>query len=503
MSKYYWLLIVWSMCLVAGKVPAASTEPAWVARIHFAGGDAVAADPNAAGLKYLWDAPEGLALRDQTLDKLSHALDTWLRAQIAPDLAGPVALRPLLADLVNAEWQLELSQPGGGVEFILSVRLSGDRAQVWQTTLGPVVDAWKRTSPAHSGGLSRNRDWLRVELGNSAGTAPAAALSGLNGAWLTAYVDWTRLSQWFPGLARLGLPATQLQVAGRNGNFEATGNLFLSQPLPRLGNWQFPENAIRSPLIAFTAARGVSDWLKQQPWAASVGLDALPDQVFTWVMPQMPYQTYLAMPLANASAALPKIEQAMIPRLHDGTFNPILSQIGISLTNNQVLLTGLPFVGAYLQARPDVSGEILLAGLFPDITRGKPAPPEFKAALNQPNLVYYGWEVTSERMKLFPQMYQLLFFFTGHRQLDAASAGGKWLARITPALGPCVTTATELSPTELSFSRRAPAGLTSAELVAFVSWLEAPNFPGWDLRIQAPHGRAARGPLPRPASGRA
>ena len=61
--------VVW---LAAGSAVAAPLEPGLVAQVHFAGGDAVSADPNSAALKYLWSSPEAMALRAQTLDKLAR-----------------------------------------------------------------------------------------------------------------------------------------------------------------------------------------------------------------------------------------------------------------------------------------------------------------------------------------------------------------------------------------------------------------------------------------------
>ena len=107
----FMVLVAW---LAAVTAVAAPLEPGLVAQVHFAGGDAVSADPNSAALKYLWTSPEALALRAQTLDKLARSLDGWLRQQIAPNLAGPLPLRALLGDMTAAEWQLELREPAPG-----------------------------------------------------------------------------------------------------------------------------------------------------------------------------------------------------------------------------------------------------------------------------------------------------------------------------------------------------------------------------------------------------
>src|SRR5271165_1154590 len=76
---------------VAGPVAWAATpwEPGLVARLHFAGGDAVGADPNYSSVRNVWSSPAALAMRARTLDKLDAFLDLWLRRQIAPTLGNP------------------------------------------------------------------------------------------------------------------------------------------------------------------------------------------------------------------------------------------------------------------------------------------------------------------------------------------------------------------------------------------------------------------------------
>jgi hypothetical protein len=102
--------------------------------------------------------------------------------------------------------------------------------------------------------------------------------------------------------------------------------------------------------------------------------------------------------------------------------------------------------------------------------------------LNTPNLVYYHWEITAERLKSLPQLSQFILMVTQHKQLDANSAAAKWLNQIGPTLGNSVTEVTQTGPNELAFTRTAPGGLTAVELTALANWLEAANFPGCDLR---------------------
>jgi len=95
---------------------------------------------------------------------------------------------------------------------------------------------------------------------------------------------------------------------------------------------------------------------------------------------------------------------------------------------------------------------------------------------------------------------------THHRQLDAKSAAGKWLASIEPTLGSAVTAITQTAPNELTLLQKAPGGLTAFELTALANWLEATNFPGCDLRLpprpmlkRPPPKTPGMSPAPAPA----
>ena len=72
------------------------------------------------------------------------------------------------------------------------------------------------------------------------------------------------------------------------------------------------------------------------------------------------------------------------------------------------------------------------------------------------------------------------------RQLDLTTAVGKWLRNATPALGNTVTEVTQTAPNELTVVRNSTGGLTAFELFAFAHWLQATNFPGFDLYFLPP-----------------
>jgi hypothetical protein len=273
-----------------------------------------------------------------------------------------------------------------------------------------------------------------------------------------------------------------------------TGKLLLSQPLPPLEKWRLPENIVHQPFDSFTAARGVAPWLQRQDWARSFLIQPPPDQIFIWALPQIPFQTFAAAPVPDANAALAQLDRNL--SAHTNWQERFFMPLTITMTNREISFGGVPFISPFVQAVREPAGDFLVGGFFPNPPKSRPLPPELFAALNQPNLVYYHWEVTSERLKeLPPQLTQLLLVLTRHEQINGQSAAGKWFDRIEPALVSTVTEVTQTAPNELTFKRTAPGGLTAIELLAFVDWLEAPQFPAFDLRMPPPRVRPGQKPF--------
>ena len=497
----------------------AAPAPDLIAQIHFAGAGQISADTNAVAFTNLWCSPAAQALRIQTLNKLSGAPYTWFKAKIAPGVGdGAAQLRPLLDDLSGAEWFLQIRDgTNGSPEYALAIHLDACRAQLWQTNLAGVFEAWtgmsvekttngwnfKKHLPPNLLRFVRIGDWVVFGCGQDelpvndelarrilAEKRPAPAEKNV---WLTADLDWPRLARWFPELKPLDLPETQLQFTGRDGNLHLDGRLIFPQPLAwKLEPWRVPTNTIHQPLVSFAAARGIAPWLEKQNWAQPYEISPVPNQVFIWAMAQMPLQTFAAVPVPDGKKALAQFGQKLSAHTNwQGQFNPALT---MEKTNNQISWSGLPFVAPKLEALHEPSGDFLFAEVFPNSPKGKPLPPELFALPGQTNLVYYHWEITAERLELLPQLTQLALMVTQHRQLDAQSAAGKWLAAVGPTLGNSVTKVTQTGPDQLTFMRKAPGGLTAVELIALANWLETTNFPGCDLSLPPPKRRR---PLPQ------
>ena len=174
-----------------------------------------------------------------------------------------------------------------------------------------------------------------------------------------------------------------------------------------------------------------------------------------------------------------------------------MNPLTLAMTNHEISFRGLPpVVTPFVQSVRGPAGDFLFGGFFPNAGRPTPLLPELMAHFTTPNLVYYHWEATAERLKVLPlQLSQLLLVFTRHEQIKTQSAAAKWLDRIGPALGSTITEVTQTAPNELAFKRTASGGLTAIELLALVDWLEAPQFPAFDLRLPPPRVRPGQKPF--------
>jgi len=520
MKRFFLLLLCSGWTAVSIQ---ASPPPDLIAQVHFAGAGQISADTNALAFTNLWCSPEAHALRAQTLDKLSRAPYEWLKAKISPAAGdGTAQLRPLLDDMLSAEWFLQIRESSNASpEYVLAIHLDSDHALRWDMNLKTILESWtqlpaqKSTFAGQTGwrlvkheppdliGCVRVGNWVVCGCGQNelpliqeiavrilAGKRPTPPL---NNDWLTAELDWPRLAQLFPVLGAVDLPPMQWQATGRGGNLNFLGKLTCPQPLPiLLEKWRVPTNTIHRPFVSFAAARGLAPWLEKQGWAQPYEISPVPNQLFVWAMAPIPLQTFAAVPVADADHALAQLGQKLSAHTNwQGLFTMPFTMV---MTNRQISWRGVPFVAPNVQALHEPAGDFLVAGVFPNGPKTQPIPAELLRELGQSNLVYYDWENTAERLKQLPQLTQLGLMLTRHKQLDSDSAAARWLKRIGPTLGATATEITQTAPNELTFLRKAPGGFTAFELIALANWLEATNFPGCDLRLPPPHFR----PGPKP-----
>jgi hypothetical protein len=480
MKKFLTILTV---ALVAQAGRAALPQPDLIAQIHFAGGDKIAADKNYPAFANEFSSAEALALRRQVADKLAPWLAKNLNAGVAD---GTSKLRPLLDDLQSAEWFLEARAAADGkADAAIAIKLDAARAQIWQANLKPFFPAATFQS---SGG------WLIFDAGTGAakcGANLAQKISAPPAGWADVDVNWQRLGQWSPLVKSLDLPETALKISADATSLLINGKFLFPQNLAlKLDAWRFPSNTVHQPFNSFTAVRGLAGWLKSQPWAQPFLLSPVQNQAFIWSLNGTPFQTFCAVPVADANAALQQLNAGLQPvvadrNAHDGFVSPLTLEV----TNTQLTLIGAPMIAPYVSKLSEPAGEFLLAGGFPNTPRSKPLPPELFGRLAEPNLLFYHWEITAQRFMAQLQSSQLSLMLTRHKQVDGDSVPFKWVAKIAPALGNTVTEIALAGPDQMTFTRKAPGGLTAFELLALANWLDAADFPGCNLQLPPPSSR--------------
>ena len=499
MKKIIFLFTLW-LAVSGGR--AALPQPDLIAQIHFAGAQKISASANANAFTNEFCSYEALALRANVADKLSVWLAGWLQKNSGVTVAGGAAkLRPLFDDLQKSEWFLEAWAADGHPKIALALKLDPARERIWQENWRSFFpQAVRRKSPgwcffASDSGAAVLCDELYQKVQTN------------NAAWLTLDVNWPRLAQWYPDLKQLGLPETQFAVSAPDENLRINGKFFFPENLSlNLEPWRVPTNSLHQPFVSFTAVRGFAPWLVTQPWAQTYKILPAPNQLFVWALPQIPYQTFAAVPFADAADALAQAYARLKPILADTNVqNSLIAPLQLELADNEISMVGVPFVAPFIQATHKAEGQFLLAGAFPNTPRSKPLPPELFQRLAEKNLVFYHWEITAERLPQALNLSQLGLLLTNRRQLEESPVL-KWILKISPTLGNTVTQIIQTGPAEMTFTRKAPGIFTAMEMLALGNWLEAPDFPGCDLKLPPrkpfkknhPHPPAAL-PVPAPA----
>ncbi len=530
----------------APRSPALETA----ARLHWLGIKNLAADTNAAHFLSIWTLPETTRLENQTLDKLAAALASTLsptnarpaaavpRSPLAPAAAAAppppllsasaTLIRPLLTDLVEQEFYLEIgsitNQPG---ELVMAVRLGNERASAWETNLTAVFDSllgahsagtntgrvWTLSSTNHhapvaagaepgsplptasdaeSIHLERAGQWTVVGLARGSGGLLSNALARIErqGApcaatttnfWLDTAFDLPAVSRALAVGWRLpaNWPKVLVTVLGEGENVRTRGGLEFPQPVQvELDDWNIPTNLVHDPLIGFSAVRGVSGLLKSLPLWREWKLETAPNQIFTWSQAGMPVLEYAAAAWPDAS----NVVRQLSPKLQN-ELNPWLASSTMGRLTNAAHFNGLvwenaPFITPQIRSYADQNGQFVFAGLIPIVRTNLPPPDDLlREVTSNTNWLGYAWEMTGPKLEQDLYISQLARLIFRKAQLPPESASLQWLKGAAPKLGNCVTVASRNGADRLSFTRKSSLGFDAVELHLLADWLESPQFP--------------------------
>lgn len=494
---------------VPDPAPPKQMSPDRIARIHFVGSANAGRDTNATLVAGVWALPETQKLKNQTLDKLALApFKLAKRHGTASTNDFAAFVRPLLDDLVRAESWTELrGETNQTPEFAMAVQLDAARAGLWRTNLSTILTDWTglpvtetnvdgiagwELKKHHAPNLIRFQQvggWVVLSAGEDkisladelmanikAEGRPCLAASNYV---LSAEGDLTRVAGLIPlpeDVEELRLSSVHAFWAFSDDNLwthivASRDNAFDFKPEP----WRIPTNLIHQPLVGFTAVQGVGD--RVAAYFPQLNVSTMSEEYFVWTMQGVPMQTFLAAPVENASNAMVQLSSQLLG-MNTNPPGHMMGQMEFQPNSSKVTWTGLPFIVPFIEGIHGSNGDFLFSGAFPNSARGNSLPgvmlDEFAG---HTNLVYYGWEITAERLNSWRNLSQMYFLLANLRQLDGTSASGRWLDAVSGRLGNSVTEMFLTQPDQLTLDRKSPIGLTSFELMVLANWLETPDFP--------------------------
>lgn len=487
-----------------GKIIAATPDDL-LGSCHFIG--TVALTNSSEKLKQIAALPESRKFSEDVLQKLARASVKVLGTGNTNQAA---LVRPLLNDLMAAESWVEL-RGKTNAEIFIAVQLSQTRSQVWETNLlqlarvsKPVkfqdFTGWQAKMNRNGKFLKffRAGKWTLVVLGGEESLPHADFLKhfqsenrGSEKNWLEADIDWPRLNSLISlGFVPFKLARTEIKVAGQGENLRSTVRVIYPEKIDwKSEPWQIPAYSIRDPLISFSAGQKLAPFFKPSKTLQQLSFNPLTNQFFFWAQSEMPFQSYVALPVKNATNTL----KTLGPQLAAAFNGDLARREGGALTmaSNQTDLfwRDLPIIVPFLNPTKEKSGkELLIGGLFPLIRKTNLPPAElFQQITASKDLIFYDWEITQPRLSQWLILSQMLPVFT--KEVIATTNGAakklaspkmpeqKWLAAIAPLLGNAVTEVTFKFPNELSIVRKSHLGLNSLELVLLSHWLAHRDFP--------------------------
>ena len=519
-----------------GGAPGPTAKTDVLVRCHFVGTLALANNTNGSRLKELWGLPESRRLAEQSLQKLAHAPRTLYQVNPAQNERGAALLRPMLDDLVRHESFLQVRGPADKTaEWTLLVELPGERLKVWRASLAELMRVWNlgtaatnviegfpawELKRAEAPALVRCVEagqWLVFGIGENplpavveaarrikGGGRPVAMPSGY---WLETELNLPRLRAALELPATIPWPSAKCSITGSGESLRSNARMSFPEPLPALDPWQIPTNIINDPLVSFTAARGVSPWLKNCRLLQQLELSPVPNAFFFWaqggkpLQQYVPFQTFVAFPLPDAAAKL-EGAAARAPSLFDADWQKRgLAQVAWQTNEHQLFWKGLLAITPFLRPAEFQHSEYVVGGLFPPSPVTNPPPAElFSQVTAQPKLAYYDWEITEARLFHWRIMAQLFAVIASKPQFTTNTAALPWMMAVERNLGNTVTEITADSPAVWSLVRKSHVGFTGIELVALARWLESTNFPRLSFELPPDRPPHPAPNLPSPAT---
>lgn len=516
--------------LCPGRLDGASPSPELLASYHFAGVDSWSGATGGTKFREILSLPETEALGRYLVERLARSPRVLFPAALDDSsLAGGLPLlRPLLADVLRHESFLELrGREGGSPAWLFGIALPLDRGLVWEKNLTELQAMWKLGAPsmAEKGGVSvttirressptvlrwgQSGGWLLLGVGAEpiAGWDEMLAAMRqsrrprpvLSNGWLGVELDLARLRGVLGLTGNLVWPRVSMSASDREEDILWTGRLvFAERVTGPLDPWQVPTNIIREPLIGFGAWRGARPILERWELLTRLGIKEVPNEVYFWSQALSVPQSLFAFPSndpTNRVRAMLEPGRELIP---ERWRERGLGQLEWRDKDAQLVWRSLPILYPHVRGLEDGGRGYIVGGTFPALHTTNAPPRELLDQLaGKRDLIFYHWEITARRLAQVRMQVQLGSMVTGKTMLPADSPVVPWLDEMERRLDNSATEVVALSSKEWSLTRRAPIGLTAAELVGLLCWTESLDFPRLNFRFPEQTTRKAAPVVPR------
>ena len=454
-----------SLALLALLSGCKEAVPELDARWHCVGADGLRSQTGALGLRAFLSHSNAPALAERLRPKATRAALEWLSGA-DPSEAVVTQAQPLMADLLAHESAGEVwRRSDGSREIFLAVRITAERAPIWNDRYPALVKPLG--SKLSSAWVSAEKGWL---FAVSPSDSPRA--KEFRARVLSTPSQPARLLEFSksPGV----WPGLQASALATNGAVVWSGTLsrpgLAEQPLR---DWQYPTNLIYDPLVSLTAIRGVT------PQVLNLfGLDGYfqgqeVGQMYHWAQAESPFQSY-AVVHVNDSAPVLKAANAELSRRYSTNAAPgTLDGLVMYDAEKQILgLSSAPGVVPMLTGTENHKPGFLGFSMFRRQRSVQPVPRELLQQLQQPGLVLYDWEITSENFVHWWANLQARDLSLGLNPAPGDGLANLWL---TDGLGKVDNTVTQVrqsGPGTFTWTRKAPVGLNAMEWVMLGRWLD-------------------------------
>jgi hypothetical protein len=333
--------------------------------------------------------------------------------------------------------------------------------------------------------------------------------------WAEAYVDSSKISvAQLPilsavlsavGLSQQGLPEISLQLDAKGQNLQIKGDAVFRDTLsPKLENWNIPTNLIHQPIVGFTAARGIAPLWKAMEQSLGLPPATTPNQVIAWNGGLYPVQLMVTVPMPQGEDFIRASAAPLCNRFNQSLQDAEAGYVALATNlagGVAIRWMGIPpWVTPMVTVAtnfPSANADFLLAGIYPNWFGDPPAPVLYDYLYSKTNLIYYDWEITSERFQAWRATINIFNHFFDKTRLPAESPSIVWMNSISNQVARnTVTEISRTSPNRLSLIRQGPIALSGIEMFALSHWLESPDFPRMTGREKSGTNSPAKAPNP-------